>query len=287
MLTLKPWALQAADRKTGQVIPTWKTAEAKMSVCINGAYVPFKNVPDSIPRFVRPALFSTGDENWELQFFGSSFLAKYRGLHFGIATAHQTSTAHGAPDASKYVVLKEVGGKTLAIPPSNLHIPSVENEGDSSLNDLIFFDFGTLEAQYRATHLDLTNILWSDDNSPADYSFLIGYPTNSAIITLNRDDYSALAGFTARWVRQDLQAAKPEALDTEHRNIFIKHDRSTRLSIDPDGLSGSPVFSIVKAATSERFIRFEGIITNARGDRFAVYPSVYIRDMLEHIVDRP
>lgn len=286
MLKQKQWVSQAADKKTGQMIPTWKTAEAKMSVCINGAYVPFKNAPDSMPRFVRPALFSTGDENWELQFFGSSFLAKYRGWHFGIATAHQTSTAHGAPDASKYVVLKEFGGKTLAIPPSNLHIPSVEREGDSSLNDLIFFDFGAVEAQYRASHLDLTNILWSDDVSPADYSFLIGYPTSSTVITLNPDDYSALGSFTARWVRQDLQATNPQALDPEHRNIFIKHEHSTRLSIDPDGLSGSPVFSIVKAATSERFVRFEGIITNARGDRFAVYPSVYVRDMLEDIVKK-
>ena len=266
------------------MIPTWKTAEAKMSVCINGAYVPFKNAPNSMPRFVRPALFSTGDENWELQFFGSSFLGKYRGWHFGIATAHQTNSAHGAQEASKYVVLKEVGGKTLAIPPSNLHIPSVDEVGYSSLKDLIFFDFAEVDAPYRASHLDLTNILWSDDTSPADYSFLIGYPTSSAIITLNPEDYSALESFTARWVRQDLQPANPEALDTEHRNIFIKHDRSTRLSIDPDGLSGSPAFSIVKAANSERFIRFEGIVTNARGDRFAVYPSLYIRDMLEHIV---
>jgi len=43
-------------------IPTWATAQANMSVCINGAFIPFNNAPDSMHRFVRPAMFSTGDD---------------------------------------------------------------------------------------------------------------------------------------------------------------------------------------------------------------------------------
>ncbi|MBB4219234.1 hypothetical protein FHT79_006465 [Rhizobium sp. BK212] len=268
------------------MIPTWKIAEAKLSVEINGTFVPFKQAPDSLQRFVRPALFSTGEEKWELEFFGTSFLGKYRGWHFGLATGHQTDTLTGAPQAEKFVVLAEVSGRTLAIPPKNLHIPSVEHDQDQALRDLVFFDYGDVDPNHRGSHLELTKVLWSDDAGEPDYAFLVGYPTHSTLTALDPNDYSALSSFTARWIRQDLQGAKSQPLDTEHRNIFVKHERSTRLSIEPDGLSGSPVFSITRSANAERFLRFEGIVTNARGDRFAVYPSVYIRDMLDDIVGK-
>lgn len=75
-------------------------------------------------------------------------------------------------------------------------------------------------------------------------------------------------------------------MDVEHRTVFVKHERSTRKSVEPDGLSGSPVFSVIKDRSSNRYLRFDGIVTHANGDRFAVYPSVYIRDMLDHIVQQ-
>ena len=84
--------------------------------------------------------------------------------------------------------------------------------------------------------------------------------------------------------RQDLQPDGPSLMDVENRNMFIKHSESTRLSVNPDGLSGSPVFSIVHDAKSDRHLRFDGIVTDARIDRFAVYPSVNIRNFLDQIV---
>lgn len=256
-----------------------------MSVSINGTYVPFKNAPDTMHRFVRPALFSTGDELFELRFFGTAFLGSYRGWRFAISTAHQTEVASGAPPAEKFVVVVKSGDQNLAVPPSNLHIPVIENPTHQSLRDLTFFEYGHEPA--RTVHLDLTNVYWSDAEDVAvDYSFLIGYPSTSTIIDLDPDDPTRLSNFTMRWIRQDLEAAEPQLLDTEHRNIFVKHERSTRDSIDPDGLSGSPVFSIVRYGDNDRFVRFDGIVTNANGDRFAVYPSVTIRDMLDHIIEQ-
>ncbi len=266
-------------------IPTWALAQANMSVCINGTFIPFKNAPDAMHRFVRPALFSTADEVYELRFFGSAFLGRYRGASVAISAAHQTDVSVGAPPAEKFVVVVKSAGQNLAIPPTNLHIPVVENPDHQSLRDLIFFAFGHEPA--RTVHLDLTEVLWSDaEHVAVDYSFLIGYPTSSNIIELDPDDPTRLSNFTMRWIRQDLEAAGPQLLDTEHRNIFVKHKRSTRDSVDPDGLSGSPVFSIVRRGLRERFLRFDGIVTNANGDRFAVYPSVFIRDMLDHIVEQ-
>lgn len=254
-----------------------------MSVPINGIYVPFKNAPDSIHCFIRPALFSTGDELFELRFFGTAFLCKYRGLNLAISTAHQTDVSRGAPPAEKFVVVVKSGGQNLAIPPTNLHIPVIEGLTHRSLQDLTFFEYG--HEPMRTVHFDLADVYWSDAQDVAvDYSFLIGYPSTSNIIELDPEDPTRLSHFTMRWIRQDLEASAPQPLDTEHRAIFVKHKRSTRDSIDPDGLSGSPVFSIVKHRGNERSIRFDGIVTNANGDRFAVYPSVYVRDMLDHMV---
>lgn len=86
--------------------PTWTIAQMKMSVLVNGIAVPFKALPDTMQRFVRPALFSTGDEVFELRVFGTALMARYRGWDFALATAHQVDTKRGAPSAQSFVVVR-------------------------------------------------------------------------------------------------------------------------------------------------------------------------------------
>jgi hypothetical protein len=267
-------------------IASWTIAQAAMSVRVNGTYLPFKSTPDLMQRFVRPALFSTGHELFELRFFGTALMARYRNWNFALSTAHQVDAASGAPTPESFVVVIDHNGKRLAVPPSSVHLPRIPEEEYRSLRDLAFFDYSTIRAELRSPHLDLSDLFWSNtaDVTP-DYAFVIGYPTGFMRIELDPDDDTRLSEFTARWIRQDLQAADREPMDTEHRLIFVKHERSTRLSIDPDGLSGSPVFSIVHDRHKERHLRFEGIVTNAREDRFAVFPSALIRPMLDGIVE--
>jgi hypothetical protein len=158
-------------------IPSWTTSQTMMSVKVNGTYLPFKTTPDLMQRFVRPALFSTGDAVFELQVFGTALMAKYRGWDFALATAHQVDAKRGAPSAGSFVVVVEHDGKRLAVPPSSVHLPRVDGEQFRSLGDLIFFDCAKVTDGHRSSHLDLTNIYWSDSNEVVpDYSFVIGYP---------------------------------------------------------------------------------------------------------------
>jgi hypothetical protein len=181
-------------------------------------------------------------------------------------------------------VIVDKDGKRLAVPPSSLHVPRVEEEF-RSLSDLIFFDYSKVSHDHRTSHLDITDMFWSDSMGiVSDYSFVIGYPAQSVGIEFDLEDETKLAEFTLRWIRQDLQHAETAPMDPENRLIFTKHERSTRLSINPDGLSGSPVFSIVHDRQNDRHLRFDGIVTNAREDRFAVLPSEHIRAMLDGIV---
>lgn len=255
-----------------------------MSVLVNDTYLPFTSAPDQMQRFVRPAVFSTGHELFELRVFGTAMMASYRGWDFAITTAHQVDAARGAPAAESFVVIVEKDGKRLAVPPSSLHVPRVE-EDFRSLGDLVFFDYSRVSHDHRTLHLDITDIFWSDSTGiVSDYSFVIGYPAESVRIEFDLEDETKLAEFTLRWIRQDLQRVDNAPMDPEHRLIFTKHEGSTRLSINPDGLSGSPVFSIVHDRQKDRHLRFDGILTNAREDRFAVLSSEHIRPMLDGIV---
>jgi len=263
-------------------VPTWTTAQTKMSVLVNGSYLPFKKTPDLMQRFVRPALFSTGFEGFEIRVFGTALMATYRGWDFALTTSHQVDEKRGAPSAKSFVVIQERDGKRIAISPSSLYLPHVQEGQFPWLSDLVFFDYSRLSDRNRFPHLDLSNIVWSDgDGFMVDYSFVIGYPTESHQIDFDPIDEEQLAKFTLRWIRQDLQRSERALLDTESRDIFVKHAQSSRRSVDPDGLSGSPVFSIVSDARKDRHLRFEGIITDAKNDRFAVLPSAEIRPFLD------
>ncbi len=265
--------------------PSWTIAQIKSRVQVNGTYVSFRTTPDYIQRFVRPALFSTGHEVFELQVFGTALMARYRGWNFALTTAHQVDTKRGGPTAQSFVVIVEHNDKRFAVPPSSLHVPRTDDDFWRSVGDLMFFDYSKVREDHRPAHLDLTNVHWSDAGYVAtDYSFVIGYPSHSHKIELDLNDQSQLAAFTMRWIRQDLQASDPVSWDPENRVIFVKHEQSTRLSVDPDGLSGSPVFSIVHDGTMDRHLRFEGIVTHGKGDRLAVLASAHIRALLDSIV---
>lgn len=267
-------------------IPTWESAKAKLSISVNKVQIPFINLPRSMHRFVRPAQFSTGHDVYELNRSGTAFMCQYHNLRIAMTTYHQTGLGGlTLPSAEKFVVLAQAEGKTLAIPPHTIRRPRIEEEEFKSLEDLWVFDFGERVSDGSVQTFDLSEVLWSDaPGVTVEYAFLIGYPTSSERWNFNEDDEAELIGVVSGWILQDLQADEPGLMDTEHRNMFIQHERSNKLEVEPDGLSGSPVFSIVHDAALNRHLRFDGIVTNARGSRFAVYPSIYIRDFLDLIV---
>jgi len=266
-------------------IPTWKVGEAKMAVCVNGAYVQFRHAPDSMQRFVRPALFSTGDAKFELRYAGSCLMAKYRDWSFALMSNHQVGKKYNQDSDGRFCVVVATEGGRSSLSPTSLYRPKHLDHDLASLDDIALFDYSEGgKSGVRPQHLNLSEVLWSDaPGVRPDYSFLIGYPHYA--FTLDLDSRGEeVSEFTARWIRQDLQEAAPALMDTENRNMFVKHEASTRSDIDPEGLSGGPVFSIVGDDQKNRYLRFDGIITNARDNRFAVYPSTDIRRFLDCVI---
>ncbi|MBA8904179.1 hypothetical protein [Phyllobacterium sp. P30BS-XVII] len=267
------------------ITTTWAETQSMMSVNVNGVAIPFKAAPDNLQRFTRPAFFTTGDEAFELRFSGTAFMGRYRNFSFALTTAHQIQGGLNSPSATKFVVVAKSQNKQFAVPPFQIYGPNHHQESFRSLEDILLFEFKDVPNDYHIEYLDLCNLQWSDCSTQrGDYSFALGYPTKSVNIELNESDESKLSKFTAKWVRLDLLPASPQLMDIENRNIFEKHHASTQISIDPDGLSGAPVFTIVSDSFGQRTLRFDGIITHAKGDRFAIYPSECIRDFLDAIV---
>ncbi|GLR93146.1 MULTISPECIES: hypothetical protein [Bradyrhizobium] len=54
----------------------------------------------------------------------------------------------------------ERDGKRLAVAPSSLHLPRIEEEEYRSLSDLVFFDYAKVPDGHRSAHLDITNVHW-------------------------------------------------------------------------------------------------------------------------------
>lgn len=269
------------------ILPTRLAAKAKLSVEVNDVYMFFELAPDAIHRFVRPALFSTGDDIFELRKFGTALICRYRGIELAITTLHQTdNNGVDKPKANNFVIITKDEINTVAVPPKLIHTPDIDDIEFKSLEDLQFFDYHDQFSKKSISSLNLNTVYWSNDHHEGrDYSFVLGYPTESDDLELVNDDEvgARVKEYVSKWIRQDLQVDTPKPLDTEHRNMFIKHPDSNRISIDPDGLSGSPVFSIIKKG-NERHLLFEGIVTNAKGDRFAIYPSLYIKQMLDKVI---
>ncbi|MFD1157929.1 hypothetical protein [Roseovarius aestuarii] len=267
-------------------VPSWKEAESKISVEINGVYVQLKNAPDQFQRFVRPAVFSTDNEIWELQYHGSATMVRYGGRDMAITTAHQTGDGHAAPRAEKFVIVVKDEERRLTVPPRSVRNVMVDAGENTIAEDILFYEYDKQGGRKVADHLELTKVLWSDAiGLKVVYSFLIGFPSESVIIELDPSDETAIGEYKLRWIRQDLEPAERQPLDPGNRNIFIKHHQSSRRSVKPDGLSGSPVFSVVQDSGNDCHLRFDGIVTHAKGDRFAVYPSQMIREALDTIQD--
>ena len=267
-------------------VPTWKEAESKISVEINGVFVPLKQAPDQFQRFVRPAVFSTDSEIWELQYHGSATMVRFGGRDLAITTAHQTGDGLEAPKSEKFVIVVEDEERRLTVPPLSVQNVMVGADEYMVGEDILFYEYDKQGNHSAADHLELARVLWSDASGlKVVYSFLIGFPSESVITELDPSDEMTISEYKLRWIRQDLEPDERQPLDPENRNIFIKHHQSSRRSVEPDGLSGSPVFSIVQDSANDCHLRFDGIVTHAKGDRFAVYPSQRIREALITIQD--
>lgn len=268
------------------------TAKLAASVEVNGLWVPFHRLPETVRRFCVPALFLEDDPTFELTKSGSALLLHYRGRYFAICTKHQFGHANhslGQKDPGRFsILLRGENGRFSALTPRMSGDVKVDNDDYAALNDLLILEFEVEQFgiarknQFLRIDLSLTHDELIEQRAVA--SFAIGFPTYAVKYLLPEVDDVDRPHFDIPWVKLYLEDAsdyEPQPLDPDNRRFMAQSERFKQKELsDPDGMSGAPVFTIWRSGGTVGYV-FAGMVTHARGRIFAVYPAVRIRQALD------
>ena len=215
-------------------------ARAKLSVPINGIFVPFKTVADAIRRFCTPAFFHHEDQAvFDLSRIGSAFLFRYRGRNFALLTRHQLGKDLSAVRPEQFTVtLIEPGGAKVGLSPNAVTKVQMENIEHSNLEDVLLLEYDNMREMrnLRGLFLDLDLAHTLETVAPASVKaiFSVGYPTAYGDVDFKFDDEGNATDMNMelRWVKLYLTPDKPALLDPENRRPMIQ-DRTRRPTKKP------------------------------------------------------
>lgn len=267
-------------------------ARVKLSVPINGLWIGFNNIALALRRFVTPALFHhEGQEVFDLSSAGTAFLVRYRARNFGICTRHQLGTGTGAVSMEQFTVLAD-GGK-LGLSPNRVSRVRMEASEHKNLEDLFVADYADerdgRDLRSLFLEIDLSVNLRKVSRGLLQASFALGFPTFARDGEVELDEHGMPVKWAteARWVKLYLRADEARPLDVENRLPMVQDERADQETIDPDGMSGAPVFFIGKTEEHDAFLGFAGMITDAVDRRYMVYDAAILKDVLDNYIDQP
>lgn len=226
---------------------TFLGSKVATSVKVNGVYVPANSLASFLQAYSEPALFHNPDfPEYELTRRGTIMKGRYRNRYFALVTAHQS-----ADFRYEQLVIHE---KSRANASSSGGCTfSTSKEGDESELDCRLYDFTepVIRGALPTTGwLEFQDSWLSEDPSKADYTLLIGFPTELNDIDHEKRHF----------------ATQPFSADGAPTRSSIKKRHSIRfhhaLTVDPDGLSGSPVYGFFVESSGIR-LALLGITTNA------------------------
>jgi len=267
-------------------IPSFLTAAMKLSLPINGVFVPFKQSVTNLQRFCRPVMFHNQDPVFDLSCSGSSFLFRHRAQNLMLCTRHQLEN-QGRDPQDVVLIVDELDGCKVALSPNGAtrviyHAPAPANLSDIFLAEYTSERTGrNIDSQFLRFDLDAVADLRTVAAEAIVLIFAIGYPTrfSSFETKLDQDDGSATGlDVISRWTKLYLEPAAPSSFDHEHR-LPLQIHRDFQADIgDPDGFSGSPVFFIYQDDTRQAHLGFAGMITHGnKSGRFLIYETADIR----------
>ncbi|SHJ95004.1 hypothetical protein SAMN02745911_3791 [Aureimonas altamirensis DSM 21988] len=137
--------------------------------------------------------------------------------------------------------------------------------------------------------LDLGVNLQTASRVQIQATFALGFPTfaRDGDFVFDEEGIPTKWLATARWVKLYLRVDEPKLMDIENRIPMVQDERADQQTIDPDGMSGAPVFFIAKTNENDAFMGFAGMITDARDRRYMVYDAQVLKQVLDTYVDEP
>jgi len=244
-----------------------------LTIKVNGLALRPTSIPDSILRFVRPLAFYNEDQTHELSFSGTSLRFRMGNRNFLLCSRHQL-TNHGRRPEDIVIVLDVGNGQRVAINPNEVGQAVLGPEAD--VDDAYLADMLIAEYAPRSTERDLSPHFLQMDllnvpdlramvASSIDAIFTLGFPTSDTDYSTFYDDDFNVTGvdIVSRWWK--LYFRQDDANVWDKRGLVpLEPARSEDpLPIDPDGLSGAPVFFIHGMKKRKPGLGFAGIVLRA------------------------
>lgn len=274
-------------------VPSFMTARNMLSPLINGVAVRFDQVPESIRRFCAPAFFYNENSNIEMSRSGSALQFRYRGRNIAIYCRHQLGSGDNKFRPDRFIVTAvDPTGKKLGITPNKVSTPRVSNPEHANLEDVVLLEYDSVrddrDLRKYFLSLNIGNNLENIDKRSIYAIFAIGYPYSEGSQEYEYDENSDTYDISMqlRWVKLYLSAAPAGLMDTENRILLVPNEKADQKLIEPEGMSGAPVFFIWQDQARNAHLGFAGVITDARAERYAIYSGAQIRRLVDDYIDK-
>ena len=244
------------------------------SIKVGNVYLPPNSLLPNLQAFCVPLLEYTDDDYFQVCARGSSFRVRLNDRFFQIFTRHQlngiVSCSHVAfmnSDGSHFTV----GGKHYS-----------HNAQDRHTGDIAVWDVTDRVLAQSIDKNMFFNLSAGDIVSPSTdvtASIAYGYPFEKQI-------FESAAKPDGNWYLEHIGARLQEIVfdgepNSNDEDLCVFH-RSEALDMDPNGLSGSPVFSICKNSDGF-FLALAGMVITSNGKVFQAIKANHILSFLKEI----
>lgn len=247
--------------------------------------MPAKDVISLTAPNCHPLLLDNKSEEHPLAVAGSSFLMKYRGRFIQICCRHQVANFKRDPGEVRLV---DYGDKPMMIPPRRASGMGKQVASMQNMQDLIALQYELPpEVSIRRRFMTMspgqfTAIPPANAKQVFAYYF-IGFPSQAVGYEISFVD-GKLEHLKNRWIRLMLEPDETTLRLVPNRVYMKSRDSFDSIQIDPDGISGSPVFVVYQTPDDQCHLGFCGTITDAnKSGVVAVYdarPMQLFLDML-------
>lgn len=228
--------------------------------------------------------------DFQLSVAGSSFLVRYRSVNFQICCWHQL--ANLGRDARDVRLATLFSGKTIIFGPANGYSMGEQATQFENMRDLLVGAYPTIAQEnvnrrFLPVSADQLAPLKMLDVKKVIAQFFIGFPSQALGYDLH-DAGDRLSNLRTRWIKLLVEPA-PTAIQFEpNRDYYRTTTPLDENNLDPDGLSGSPIYSVYLDNADQCCVCITGMITHvSRSGVLAVYDADVIRRLLDTIVPLP
>ncbi|MFB0872680.1 MULTISPECIES: hypothetical protein [unclassified Sphingobium] len=266
-------------------------AHAKLSIPVNGLYLPVPKVVESLQRFCRPLVFHNDGYDHDISFSGSCLLFRHRGHNLLLCTRHQLTNAKRTSDQI-ILVVEEANGRRVGINPNEVSQGVLDPSSDpayADLADIMIAEYSPrnlgrdLAPHFLSFDLESARDLRTVDPALVDAIFSIGYPAVDTSYDTTFDDNWQLLGVdvVSRWWKLYFKPAAPTVWDAAGTVALEPANNQDPIPDDPDGMSGAPVFFIHGIKAGQPELGFAGIIVRGnRSSRVNMIEAAQIRKAL-------